>query len=140
MIGLLVAAALAQAEPVTGMDGTPLDCEHAQYQGDMNHCAYLSLEAADKAMNEQWKRTVAVLRDKDTEIDRAYDREPGWYDTLLAAQRAWLVFRDKSCLLASFEARGGTMAPQLEALCKANLTELRTQELLELAAGPEYDG
>ena len=140
MIGVILAAALVQAEPPVGMDGNPLDCEHAQYQRDMNQCAYLALEAADKAMNAQWKQTVAVLAQKDRDIDRAFDREPGWLDTLRAAQRAWLTFRDNSCLLASFDARGGTMAPMLGAECKTNLTELRTQELLELAAGPDYDG
>jgi uncharacterized protein YecT (DUF1311 family) len=133
MIGLLLAAALAQAEPITGMDGEPLDCEHAQYQGDMNHCAYITFETADKTMNTQWKRAVAMVKAKDAEIDRAYDRQPGWFDTLLAAQRAWLTYRDQSCLLAGFEARGGTMAPMLEAECKARLTDLRTEELLEIA-------
>ena len=113
------------------------DCDDPQTQQRMNFCASLHFGAADAALNEQWELTAAAMKEADTEVDREYDRQPGYYETLLEGQRAWLRFRDVQCLAESFVARGGSMQPMLEHFCKAYLTELRTQQLRELAAGPE---
>src|SRR5690606_1177340 len=55
-------------------------------------------------------------------LDREHDRQPGHFDTLLEAQRAWLRFRDAQCLSESFMARGGSMQPMLDSQCKTYLT------------------
>ncbi|HEU4650144.1 MAG TPA: lysozyme inhibitor LprI family protein, partial [Croceibacterium sp.] len=68
--------------------------------------------------------------------DRTGDSQPGHYETLLAAQRAWLAYRDAQCRSESFMARGGSMQPMLELQCKAYMTELRIQQLRLLIAGP----
>jgi uncharacterized protein YecT (DUF1311 family) len=121
---LLLAAA---AEPA-------LDCARNDLsQLDMNMCAYRDFERADAAMNAQWRATMAKMKQDDGTIDRKYDRQPGYADTLLAAQRAWLTYRDQHCLGESFYARGGSMAPMLVSGCKATLTEARTKQLRELA-------
>ena len=62
----------------------------------------------------------------------APDGQPGYVDTLRAAQRAWLTYRDQHCLAESFIARGGSMQASAEHLCKSYLTHQRTFELSEL--------
>jgi uncharacterized protein YecT (DUF1311 family) len=99
----------------------------------MNLCAGKDYDAADAELNAQWKATVAALKARDKTIDRSYDSQPTHYDTLLAAQRAWLTYRDQQCLSESFAARGGSMAPMLHSGCMARLTRERTVELKELA-------
>ena len=51
---------------------------------------------------------------------------------MLAAQRAWLSYRDQQCQVEGFQMRGGTAAPMLESGCRARMTKLRTQELKDL--------
>lgn len=109
-----------------------IDCENPQYQVEMNFCAGKDYDAADAALNAQYKRTVAALKARDKDIDRSYDTQPTHYDTLLAAQRAWITYRDQQCLSESFAARGGTMAPMLHSGCMARLTKERTEQLKAL--------
>ncbi|MBJ7441670.1 MAG: DUF1311 domain-containing protein [Sphingopyxis sp.] len=116
----------------TTADDPSIDCDNQRYQVEMNYCAGKDYEVADVALNAQWKRTVATMRERDKTIDRRYDAQPTHYDALLAAQRAWLTYRDQHCLNESFAARGGSMAPMLHSGCMARLTKARTAELQAL--------
>lgn len=132
---ILLAASLllfAQAGAAEAID----ECDDPQAQQLMNLCAARDFESADAALNEQWDLTVAVMKEADAELGRD-DGQPGHYDTLLEGQRAWLRYRDAQCLSESFKARGGSMQPMLELFCKTYMTELRTQQLRLMAAGPE---
>lgn len=124
LISLMLLAAAAQ-EP-------EIDCENPQYQVEMNFCAGKDYDAADAALNAQYKVTVAALKARDKDIDRSYDTQPTHYETLLAAQRAWLTYRDQQCLSESFAARGGSMAPMLHSGCMARLAKERTEQLKAL--------
>lgn len=102
-------------------------------QQDMNICAHREYLIADAAMNEQWKRTRDHMQALDAEADLpSWDERPGYWDTLLAAQRAWLQFRDAHCRSEGYEARGGSLEPLLVATCKTTLTEKRTEQLRSL--------
>jgi len=124
LMSLMLLAAAAQEPRV--------DCDNPQYQVEMNFCAGRDYDAADTELNAQWKLTVAALKARDKTIDRSYDSQPTHYDTLLAAQRAWLTYRDQHCLSESFAARGGSMAPMLHSGCMARLTKERTEQLKAL--------
>ncbi|WP_293967539.1 lysozyme inhibitor LprI family protein [Sphingopyxis sp.] len=113
-------------------DDPSIDCDNPRYQVEMNYCAGKEYEIADVALNVQWKTTVAKMRERDKTIDRSYDTQPTHYDALLAAQRAWLTYRDQHCLNEGFAARGGSMAPMLHSGCMARLTKARTAELQAL--------
>jgi uncharacterized protein YecT (DUF1311 family) len=117
---------------VATADDPSIDCDNQRYQVEMNYCAGKDYEVADVALNAQWKRTVAAMRERDKNIDRRYDTQPAHYDALLAAQRAWLTYRDQHCLNEGFAARGGSMAPMLHSGCMARLTKARTAELQAL--------
>jgi uncharacterized protein YecT (DUF1311 family) len=127
---MLAQAGSSAAEPA-------LDCDNAQTQAEMNQCAAQEFAAADAELNAQWELTAAAMKALDAEIDRATDKQPGYFETLLEGQRAWLKFRDAQCLSESFKARGGSMQPLLGAQCKTYMTELRIEQLRDLAAGPE---
>ena len=83
-------------------------------------------------MNAQWKLTAAAMKQRDGELDAGGDGQPGYFATLLAAQRAWITYRDQHCLVASFEARGGSMQPMLASACSLALTRERTRQLKAL--------
>ena len=115
------------------MAGEPaLDCDRAGTQMAMNRCAHLDYEAADAALNAQWKITAAAMKQRDTDLDREYDTRQGYFGTLLAAQRAWLAYRDAHCRSEGYFARGGSMEPMLVSGCLAQLTRVRTAQLAEL--------
>jgi uncharacterized protein YecT (DUF1311 family) len=110
-----------------------LDCSTGDLpQQALNICVAREAEKADAEMSRQWQRTSAAMKASDREIDRSYDREPGYFETLLAGQRAWLIYRDKQCLVASFEMRGGSGAPMIHGGCMAELTRARTAQLKAL--------
>ena len=107
-------------------------CEDARTQMEMNTCAVREYDAADEALNGQWGETLALMRRLDGDGDIG-DGQPGYVETLRAAQHAWLTYRDEHCRAESFLARGGSMQTMQEHFCKAYLTQRRTFELSELS-------
>jgi len=120
---LLFAAPAAEPE---------VDCDNAMAQSELNACAYREYERADAALNAQWKLTVAHMKKVDADFDRTYDKRPGYYDTLLAAQRAWLTYREQHCTSEGYTMRGGSAEPMVFSGCMTQLTEARTKELKDL--------
>ena len=109
-----------------------VDCANAMAQPDLNACAYQEYERADAALNAQWKLTAAAMKEQDRGLDRSYDSRPGYYDTLLAAQRAWLTYRDRQCEAEGYTTRGGSAEPMVISGCMTTLTQARTKDLKAL--------
>ncbi|MEM9310349.1 MAG: lysozyme inhibitor LprI family protein, partial [Pseudomonadota bacterium] len=65
-----------------------------------------------------------------------HDTRPGWFASLLEAQRAWITYRDAHCRVDGYTARGGSLEPLLVSTCKTALTKARTNQLKELAQSP----
>ncbi|MXO90049.1 lysozyme inhibitor LprI family protein [Pontixanthobacter aquaemixtae] len=108
------------------------NCDDPQVQQEMNWCANQEYLEADAALNAQWKKTAAVMKLRDENFESTSDDRPGYFDTLLAAQRAWLTYRDTHCRSEGYYARGGSLEPLLVATCKTELTEGRTAQLAAL--------
>ncbi|MBB4214745.1 uncharacterized protein YecT (DUF1311 family) [Rhizobium sp. BK212] len=106
-----------------------IDCNSPKTQSDMTACEAARHEAADKALNAQYKKTRAALAAIDKDLDGDMK---GAEQALVKAQRAWIDYRDAECDAFGFQARGGTMEPMLVAGCLANITDKRTKELKEL--------
>ncbi len=121
----LLAAGAASAAPADR-------CAEPITQLDMNECAALDYAEADAALNAQWAITADAMRERDRELDRTYDDRPGYFETLLAAQRAWLIYRDQHCASEGFLFRGGSMEPLIVSTCKTTLTQDRTSQLADL--------
>lgn len=107
------------------------DCSDLPQQ-PMNMCLLEAYQRTDAEMNRQWRITSEAMKAQDRGIDRSYDKDPGYFPTLLAAQRAWLTYRSQQCLLESFEMRGGSGAPMMHSLCMARITRERTGQLKSL--------
>ena len=129
LTALLLLLAQGAGETSDAHDGRP--CEEARTQMEMNSCAAREFESVDQALNEQWRQTLALMRNLDGDAP-GDDGQPGYVETLRAAQRAWLTYRDEHCRAESFIARGGSMQTMLEHYCKAYVTQRRTIELGEL--------
>jgi uncharacterized protein YecT (DUF1311 family) len=129
---LVLWSLLGLAAPAAAED--EIDCENAMAQQDMNICAYRDFEAADAEVNTVWKDAREAAKESDAELP---DELKGADKALLAAQRAWIGYRDAQCELAGFEARGGSMEPMLVSGCKAELTRARTKELKAFVSGDE---
>lgn len=112
-----------------------VDCEEPMTQSAMNICAGRDYRRADAALNRAYDKVAAEMKrlDADTQFD---DGRPTYFQTLLTAQRAWLVYRDTHCRSEGYLARGGSMEPMLVSGCKAQLTKERTQKLRELLEWP----
>jgi len=131
---LFVAAAAAISFlTAPALQAQDVDCNNAQTQLDMTLCAKMDWEAADAELNAAYSEAMAAMKQTDSTL--LADLK-GAAETLKAAQRAWIPFRDKACESYGFLARGGSMEPMLVLQCRADLTRQRTAELKELAQGP----
>ena len=120
--GLLFAALPALAQEV--------DCDNAMAQIEMNYCAEQDYIAADAELNAAYKKARAAMKALDAGLPAA---ERGGEAALLAAQRAWLPFRDAACASAGWPMHGGSAEPLLIYGCLATVTQQRTEALLQLA-------
>lgn len=112
------------------------NCADPVQQQEMNWCAAQEFDAADAELNAQWPVTAAKMKEIDQAGD-ANDGRPGYFAQLLAAQRAWLKYRDEHCATQGYLARGGSLEPLLVANCRTALTQERTRQLYDLAVWPE---
>ncbi len=136
---MISALLLLLAQP----DGLPECNQEAADQGiqqEMNICAAVEYHKADAELNAQWKVTSQKMKDRDASFEEyggpERDDRPGWFASLLEAQRAWIAFRDAHCRVDGYTARGGSLEPLLVSTCKTELTEARTQQLRQLAESP----
>ncbi|MFK0384175.1 lysozyme inhibitor LprI family protein [Agrobacterium sp. NPDC090273] len=109
-----------------------LDCTAPQTQSAMTMCAGQDYNKADKELNAEYQKLRRVLAERDKAADAA---GKGATEALVAAQRAWVAFRDANCDFHGFQARGGTMEPMLIASCLADMSRERATELRQLSEG-----
>lgn len=116
---LLSAAAFAQ-------DVAVVDCANTSVQSELTNCAYQEYERSDAELNRIWKDAKATA-EADDEI--APDDGLSGAEALLKSQRGWIDYRDGTCMLYGFEARGGSMEPMLVSMCLTRVTNERIKEL-----------
>lgn len=117
---LAAALLLASALPVLAEEDYVPNCKDPQTQSDFNVCAFQDFEAADKALNAEYKRSIAAMQ--------TYDFT-SMIDRLKKAQRVWIQFRDAHCDTEATLMEGGSAQPQILYECKATVTKTRTQQL-----------
>lgn len=125
---LLLVASAAQAQD----DPAPADCENAVTQAQIDACASGDYDKADAELNKVYGQAVARLQKADKDFAATDSNDVGAVEALKKAQRAWINYRDASCELAGFEARGGTLENTIYIGCQTDLTRKRTAELREL--------
>ena len=129
LTALLLQASAQAAEP-------QVDCDNAMTQTEMNICSWQSYQRADAELNAAWSRASEHAKEMDRNAAE-YDGDTSAHSRLLAAQRAWLEFRDAHCLAENGEREGGgTIWPLLQNGCLEALTEARTAQLRQYVEMP----
>ena len=121
--GLMPAAALAQE----------VDCANAMAQSDLNACAFADWQAADKALNAAYQKARLVMKNLDADLP---ELERGAETALKTGQKAWITFRDATCMAEGYVMHGGSAEALLVYGCMARLTAQRTTDLNAMG---EYD-
>lgn len=125
-------AAVGLFTPPTAGAQDNVDCGYPLNQMEMTYCAEKSWERADAELNAVYKQAVATMRETDEFLPKELK---GAVMALKDAQRAWVPYRDKACAAHGYLARGGSMESMLIYGCLSILTQKRTDELSEIAAG-----
>ena len=108
-----------------------VNCDNPVTQMAMNICAGRDYQAADRELNEVWKKASARAKQTDTGVGNGTQQRE-----LLAAQRAWLTFRDAQCSFEANQYRGGSIMPLIRSTCLTALTKARTEQLREYLEFP----
>ena len=115
--------------------GLQASCDTAVTQPDINACALAAFSRADAELNRQWQVTLAAARrSAAADLPAADGRTAA--DRLLAAQRAWLTFRDAHCDSVAYGEMGAQLDYTMNIHCRAELTRQRTAQLAEIAMEP----
>lgn len=104
------------------------DCGEASSQSSLNECANRALKKTDAALNAAYKEISGRLRD---------DRQGK--GRLVAAQRAWIAFRDAECNFSTGNTVNGSIHPMLALQCHDALTKARLEQLKAYLACKEGD-
>jgi len=124
LTALALLASAQTAEP-------QVDCDNAMTQMAMNICAGRDYQKADRELNAVWKKAAARAKETDESVGGGTQHRE-----LLAAQRAWLTFRDAHCSFEANQYRGGSIMPLIRSTCLTALTEARTKQLREYLEFP----
>lgn len=124
VLSLTAPLAVAAAE-----DEPRVDCGDIRNTYESNVCSERRLAEADLRLNDVYKRVLS-------QIARGGDETPydatSWTESMKAAQRAWLGFRDADCKgVVPMEWSGGTGTTAAVLGCMITKTEARTRELEE---------
>ena len=122
-IASLLAVAMATpsiASPASGTTNLQLaqnpNCNNPQTQSEMNICASIAYQNADRKLNQVYRQLLPKL-------------SAARKQKLITAQQAWIKFRDSSCEFERSAYEGGSIAPMIYGFCLANVTEQRTKDL-----------
>ncbi|WNZ47691.1 lysozyme inhibitor LprI family protein [Leptolyngbya boryana CZ1] len=131
MIGVMSAIsqhATAQNKP-TPSENLPrnirVDCKNQQTQFDMNFCANQQARAADRKLNQAYQKLIRSYKGSRRESQ------------LVAAQQAWIKFRDTNCTFTSAAYEGGSIQPMVYSNCIEKMTNDRTKQLEDFAKNRE---
>lgn len=102
----------------------------------INACQEEDFQAAESRLNDAYKRVLASLSVAKPDVTPDGTQAP-FYDKpsearkhLIAAQRAWIVFRENDCL-ASDNVSGFSTLRVAYFICMQRHAEIRTKQLLE---------
>jgi len=124
---MLKAAFTAAALLLASSAAFAQDCPDDSQAG-LNQCAGDAYKKADAALNATYKQVMARLKDSEAAAK-----------SLIAAQRAWIAYRDAECDFMSSGVEGGSARPMVVAQCLEQLTTQRADDLKALLNCEEGD-
>ncbi|TSD85424.1 DUF1311 domain-containing protein [Mycobacterium sp. KBS0706] len=119
--------AAAAAILLAALPAAAQDCPDDSQAG-LNQCAGDAYKKADAALNAAYKQVMARLKDSEAAAK-----------SLVAAQRAWIAYRDAECDFMSSGVEGGSARPMIVAQCLEQETTRRTDDLKALLNCEEGD-
>ncbi len=123
MMKTVISTALVLLLSATTVTAGDIKCNPEGNQAELNQCSFDDYKAADKKLNDTWKKLMAKFKSDKTATAK-----------LKAAQNAWIVFRDAE-VEAQFACDAkdapcwGSMEPMLTNEVMQELTEARTARL-----------
>jgi uncharacterized protein YecT (DUF1311 family) len=108
---------LAFCAALAGAPAVAYECKD-QTQAGLDQCAQADYGKADAALNGAYKEIIRRLKD-----DNATTK------LLVAAQKAWIAYRDAECAFSSSANAGGSIYPMVVSICLEAATKERTREL-----------
>jgi uncharacterized protein YecT (DUF1311 family) len=112
----------------------PEPCPEAKSQVDLNECYANLYQSADTQLNATYNHIVGFM--KKNLLVAQHDNGSALIThnetsltKLLAAQRAWLAYRDAHCDSVKFQYEGGSIQPMIWAQCMADTTRQRITTL-----------
>lgn len=93
-----------------------LNCSTAESTVELKYCSQQSYKAADKQLNQIYQQVISTTRGQQKQL-------------LIAAQQAWVNFRDNTCNFETFLSRDGTGYEIFRNGCLERVTKQRTKEL-----------
>ncbi|MFD0916052.1 lysozyme inhibitor LprI family protein [Pseudahrensia aquimaris] len=108
------------------------NCESPSTQYELNVCSLRDFDDADAALNAVWSKVRADAKLMDAD---APNGTPSIADGILAAQRAWLSYRDAQCSVEHDRFFNGSMASMVRNMCATRMTKARTAELHSFLEG-----
>jgi uncharacterized protein YecT (DUF1311 family) len=129
-ITILALASMQAASPANAT----VPCGPESTTVEMAGCAEAELRDADERLNTRWQSALFTAQRHDREFG-AENRRSGarpTIETLRAAQRAWIVYRDAHCATDASYSNAGTARSLALLSCLRTTTIARTQELAAL--------
>ncbi len=131
-----IRACLADADVPGDCIGTvSSSCMEARDDGEttqgMTECIAEEASAWDGMLNAQYDAIMALFRMQDASGD-VLSEDLTREATLLAAQRAWITFRDADCTMQAARYGQGTLGRVAAANCLMSMTAERTIELMAM--------
>ena len=122
----LVFFGLGTVEPISNAHAA--DCATASDQSTLNECASKDYAKSDAELNKLYKEIRGRLSD-----------QPDAVKKLVAAQKAWIVFRDAECDFSSVRSQDGSAYPMLISMCRDGLTQTRIKDFKTYLSCEEGD-
>lgn len=121
----IAAFAVALAGPALAQD-VP-GCGNESSNIEIGNCVSAAYQKADKELNDIWPKVLAY-------IDTLGDTMPAdalqkWKTTIVAAQKAWVSFKEQDCDAVQYEWWGGSGAGIAETSCLYAHTAQRVEDL-----------
>lgn len=101
-------------------DARAVDCANAVTTPDMNECAAREQKVVEAKLNRTYQQLLKDLNDPDS---------AGTKKKLVAAQRAWVKFREADCAAVYEHHSGGTIRNLVYSGCMRGRAEQRITEL-----------
>lgn len=104
-------------------------CLNAVTNSELIDCASDEYKIEDDSLNDGYQRVLEIMANWDANLPAD---ERGAVKALKEGQRAWIIFRDKTCEAEGYIFKGGSAEALVVIGCKTILTQERNNQIYSL--------